>query len=565
MILNLPKKFPISKLEDFTFGGVDAQTDRLLEAKLCVCNISPIISFLNNDKSLLVGESGTGKTAVFKLISRGALNFKNEDSHRQVLISIDEKLLYATIKDQIQKIVSREITDESLKFRIVWEIYIIYRILLKLKELFLKELPPTLIKAISDLEAILDNRQKNFSIFEILSSIKHTVGCKIDHVGNVPNLYYSFQKTDNENSNKKEQEQVIFKIDFYKKEVQKFLVESRTILFVLIDKLDEFVIKEEYEIQKEMLQALLFTERDYLELNNIKLKIFLRADLFNKLDFEELGYDKVLSRMVELKWTDSDIRNLIARRIAYNLYKILDLKIFKIEINEENLFIDRESSEYESLAQNRGFFDHILKFIKTKIRKIRKRDLRNARRTSFNDEINEMFITSVFPRQVIHKAIGGKKDKIKFLTFLNSHFNLSTAYTTPRLIILYLEKCMSLTRLYYRENPDIELELDSNNEFPLIKIEFIAEAYFDLQNEIWGIFSKNCSSKWRIWFETFRKKRENKFSFNYNHLKKIISPEDEKDFREFLAFLSHLGLINCTNTSPDYSERRYLLPIIFRT
>ena len=62
MLMNLPKQFPIEKLDAFTFGRREAQTDELLAVEECVCQIEPIRKFLANRHSIVVGDRGVGKT-----------------------------------------------------------------------------------------------------------------------------------------------------------------------------------------------------------------------------------------------------------------------------------------------------------------------------------------------------------------------------------------------------------------------------------------------------------------------------------------------------------------------
>lgn len=57
MLRNLPKEFPIKKLEKFDFGGVEAKTDNLIENILGFCWTRPIYEFVKGKKTSLL-ESG---------------------------------------------------------------------------------------------------------------------------------------------------------------------------------------------------------------------------------------------------------------------------------------------------------------------------------------------------------------------------------------------------------------------------------------------------------------------------------------------------------------------------
>ena len=110
-----------------------------------------------------------------------------------------------------------------------------------------------------------------------------------------------------------------------------------------MDKLDEFVVKEAYSFQKMLIQGLLECERSYIRYENIKLKLFLRTDLFEKLNFESLGYEKVQYKKIDLIWNSQDIRKLISQRILLNYSELLGLKHLEFEIDKEKLYLDAKS------------------------------------------------------------------------------------------------------------------------------------------------------------------------------------------------------------------------------
>lgn len=96
---NLPAKFKVQSLASFTFGMPDGKDDPILEK--CALRISPIAEFLDENKSILVADRGTGKTAVFRLLSEGALRFSNPEKLSQLYVPIDEDLSYKTLRDHI--------------------------------------------------------------------------------------------------------------------------------------------------------------------------------------------------------------------------------------------------------------------------------------------------------------------------------------------------------------------------------------------------------------------------------------------------------------------------------
>ncbi len=114
MIINLPKRFPLNNLEKFTIGDVEPENDVWLHHKLGVCKINPAVEFLGK-KSLIVGQRGTGKTILFKLVSEGKLTFQRKKNYRDIILSIDENLDYAEMKNRISAVFHTAIKDDMVK------------------------------------------------------------------------------------------------------------------------------------------------------------------------------------------------------------------------------------------------------------------------------------------------------------------------------------------------------------------------------------------------------------------------------------------------------------------
>lgn len=585
MIINLPKTFPLHALEDFSFGDAEAKLDELLENPICFCKINGINEFLKGKKSIVVGERGSGKTALFRLVTNNKLNFKREKNEKHIIIPIEEELKYKSVKNQIISKILSYVKEDAVKYRIVWELFIMHHILADLSKEYPAIMPDSLAKAINDYESIFEVSSKKLSLFELWRAHKVTFGVKFDGLqGGVvtgPNFYSSLEPANAAPaSDSKEGNVITFHFDALKRDIQSFLDKMNASVYILIDKLDEFVIKEDYEIQKMMIQGLLSCERDYQNYSHVKLKIFIRNDLFQKIDFEELGYEKVISRKIDLIWNSSDIREFIARRIVFNIIKHMKLSYLAFSVEEEQLYIDEKSSDFTDIDDNVSLGDGVISrmisrtygklsniipgvLCKATSKKSNGRDKREARHVNFNDERNRQVITSIFPRKIKHKLSSGAVEEIEIFNYIETHFALNCGYTTPRIIIMFLEECMDHVREYYRGNPDITVELDDSNEFPLVKRDLITDAYNDVRNDISIAFGK-IDSKWESWYDLFRTRKGAKYTFTYKDMQKIIKTKSESELHRFLAFLSHIGYLQCVNPNANYPARSYKLPILFR-
>lgn len=574
MINNLPSKFPLDKLNGFTFGNVEGKVDNLLNDPICICRIKPIEEFLQGEKSLIVGERGVGKTALFRLIADRKLEFNNYTQSTYIIVPIDEELQYNIIKNKIKSQLHSSMDRDDAIFRIVWEMFIIYRIILRLKDDKYLSTNDTLNKISKEYEDVF-GKKKKLSLLELLSAQKKTVGMKVDTslTGNaVPNMYLSVepgQSGISENNGG-----ICLDLEMHKKEINTYLNEINANIVVLLDKIDEFVIKEEYEAQKQILQGLLLVERSYDDYNRIKLNIFLRSDLFMKLDFDELGYDKVASKKVMLNWSNDDIRAFIARRIYHNYSRCFDVQKMSITIDESKLYLDKNLFDINYIKESNktklGQFllkaERIVSCIASKIVKIlfkKCMDSRKGKTVSSMDEIHRQFITNIFPRIVNHTTNKGKVEEITLFDFFETHFSLGTGNTTPRLVVMYLDKCLENIKSYYKNNPADQSMLDEQNEYPLIKRAVMEISYKEFQDLAFITFAK-VSTKWERYVNLIKAKKGNKFTFSFNELKKMLAIDDISELNDLLAFLCHIGFFKCTNPASVHEERSYLLPIIFR-
>jgi len=557
MIINLPKQFPLEKLEHFTIGNVEPENDSLLDHTLGICKINPVLEFLRDKKSLIVGARGAGKSTLFKLIHERKLSFANREKGNDIILAIDESLDYIEIKNRVFESFHISAGDEGTKCRFFWEIYLLFRILILVETEF-ADLPEVLKKSLENIKLIMHYEDEKITILKFLKEMKWTGGFKImqtfEGASVTPHLSLEPSNTIGDT---KTHRTIKFNIESCKKELNSLLAAKERRLFVLLDGLDEFVTKEAFLSQKFLIQGLIECEKSYLKYDNIRLKIFLRSDLFDRIDYEALGAEKVLARKIDLVWTSQDIRKLIAQRITYNYLMLLQLRQLEFMIDEKRLYLD-ESSASDTETAKRTTKSVGSKLLGRLLGKVRVRDARSGRHINFNDETNREIMTSIFPRIIRHRTSRGNADDCELTDFCDSHLSLGKNILTPRIIIMFIEKCLEFTRNYYRDNPDIKVvELDKNNEYPLIKKSCVSNAYKEFRDELWESFYKNMPSMWKPFLNNLRRKRGTKYEFTYNDLGKIIGLNNVQQFRLFVVFLCHIGILESTSGI-------YRMPIVLR-
>lgn len=489
MITNLPKKLTTKFLDEFDVGSSEAVEDTLLN--LCYCDIEPISDFLAGNYEILYGAKGAGKTAVLTSIRSGKIKFKNEKKMKQIVVPIDQELEYCSIKSRLDKSLNSEIEDNDARYRFLWEIYILYRISLKIKERY-SNLPQDISKKLNELVGFFSGKNKTPTLFQFLTSSKRTVGFKLDSSPQglpVPDFYLSSepQKIVTDDS----LEVVTFNLGKYKDDLSKFVRKGNSIIYVLIDQLDDFVAKEEYNEQISLIQGLVKTTRSYSNHSGIKVKLFLRTELFRSLDFSQLGgYDKIEPRSIELRWSSCDIRNFLSLRIQYNLFKTLKIKHFKCSIDEHDPLLGGRRSS------GRRLFAFLKKHVPSVFGS--NRDQYDSRDITIKDQIRKEIITSIFPEEVNHYSLQGKEIRSDLFKYFEGHFSLASGETTPRIMLIFLKKVIAESKGYYAGNLTVEIPLNDQNRYPLIRRDHLCSAYAQLQITMKDIF-KGCitNKQWR--------------------------------------------------------------------
>ena len=93
--------------------------------------------------------------------------------------------------------------------------------------------------------------------------------------------------------------------------------DSGFVLWILLDRLDVAFV-ESPELEQNALRALFRVYVDFMEFENIQLKIFLRTDIWNRITSEGFREASHITRHVTISWDRSSLLNLIVRRTLHN-------------------------------------------------------------------------------------------------------------------------------------------------------------------------------------------------------------------------------------------------------
>jgi hypothetical protein len=573
MITNLPKIFKPNKLEDFSFGDVDAKRDDIIGNSFYITSIRAINPIKSGHYNLIVGERGTGKSALFRLFKEDKIKIQKENKQTYpIFIEADFDL--SAFSDFVSRKV-KNVTDNKIeilfKYQLVWELFLTYRLLYTIKiESGIKN---------SNIDQYYDSFKSSFgnntptNILDFLKSLKITIGAKTSSTTSDITLINTYTVIESgEQNNKKNVEIETLEMNLFemKNIINNILIENNVIIRVFIDKLDDFVVRNDYETQKAILQSLLYVEDSFFNTNNLKMYIFLRKDIFEKLDLNLLGSDKVESRKIDLIWTKKEICDFLGRRLFYNYMKVFKLNGLEFDIDDNAFTIDDKKSpsldDFKSETSS-AIINKLKKYIPSNIKnKLRKKyNHIKSRPIDLTEELNKEIILSIFPEKVLHKTANGKEEDIEFLDYIITHTALASGNTNPRMIILFMNIIFNNLCSYYKNNPDIKINISENGRYEIIPAKIISNSYEEFKNSIKDIF-RRMDKRWNDWFVKFQDVKGTRHSFKYIELyeKFGINKKKEEEFRRFLAFFVHSGLLGCPDSTKDYKLRKFIIPIVFR-
>lgn len=562
--------FNTDSLQHFHFGDPDASADDLLIH--CSQQIKGVPEFLSGSKNIVIGERGVGKSALFKLVAEGKFKIRpdlGDKPRKQLIVPINEELDYAAIANAIEGRYVQKGGKPFGKYRFLWELYILSNVV----EAVVREdgEDEELRVLRQDIEAFFGIPvARKFKFSEFVGGLKLTAGVKYDQIGNVtPSVSVEQGKLAEiglaDVSDKH--------ISSLKDRIRKCLKARKLVAIVLIDKIDDFVVGLEYEEQKKNIQALIDCTQA-MRLPELKLKIFLRADIFNRLDFEKIGYDKIVSQTIRLQWTPEDISQLVARRLAFNF---TEQKVPRPKWVFSDKWLDLDPSIKEgfkdAFRSNPDGMWQILKSLGTLFTLIvkmaihdKRRDSRAERQTSLNQEFFLRVIAFVFPSKVAFVGRTTKKLEVSIQQFLENYFKLGGDGPNPRLVLLFLTFAFEEAARYYSSNPDKKLvRANGNDEFEMILKGHVVRGYLRLQDTSRQTVIQ-MNARWRRqlqrMFAAMRADADER-ALTSARIRELCEWDlSDEEFDIFMAFYRHFGLFMVESEAVAPDRRLYSLPSI---
>lgn len=275
-------------------------------------------SLINGEKDIVAGDKGTGKTALFKILAQRAALIPE-------LNQVGVVPAFNTGGSPVfQQLAEGAVYSEG-QYRTIWKTYVLSLAGNWLLRTFEGQFTASMVK-LDALLRRLDLREsdgKPSTIFtRLVDLVKRLtapksvgVALSFDEAGlPVTTPQVEFGKPDADT------EKVVIRHSESLGLLNAALQEANLSVWLVLDRLDEaFTGYPQTEIPA--LRALFRTYLDLLEFDRIKLKMFVRKDLFRKITQGEGGFvnlTHINARKVEIVWADDDLLNLLIQRVKTN-------------------------------------------------------------------------------------------------------------------------------------------------------------------------------------------------------------------------------------------------------
>jgi hypothetical protein len=285
----------------------------------------PFRALTNNKADIVAGDKGTGKTAIFKILHA---RYKAMEKMKGIEV-------IPGFNPTGNPVFQRLAQDNSLssltegQYTSLWKAYILSLIGNWLLEIVdpattnLKKLDEMLVGT-----SLRSADHEPITIFSRLLNIIKTVktaGVALTMSESGIPIVTQQVEFGASNDSPKQTENILHEVAL--RLLDNCLAEVGVTIWVALDRLDE-AFQGFPAIETPALRALLRTYLDLLEFKHIRLKLFVRKDLFRKIikgGFVNLTH--INARKIEIIWDEDDLLNLLCQRIRENsdFTKILDL------------------------------------------------------------------------------------------------------------------------------------------------------------------------------------------------------------------------------------------------
>lgn len=456
--INQVPNFDYNELLTLSFGELEGEDDlHALSSSFIITN--SIFKLLRKNYNYILSPKGAGKSAIFNAFSNNLFDdelFKKDDYN---IIAINDSFVFEHSYLNPDRF-KHNLNDKNYTF--AWGLYLCAKMIGNINDKYKGSIHYSkLLEKLRQVESF----REDFDLYKIFDIIEN-LNLELNFSVNGQQLKLSPKLRSKKQKKKINLNQILIWLnEFYKSEGIKTLI--------LVDRVDNFVGKDEYKIQKKYVEGLVSSIEEIRRQSHIQPMLFLRTDLYHSLSIR-FEYDKAKARTLHLTWTHTEILRFIVNRLINNEYinKNYEPLLFQIFIEENN----KKIPKFE-------FLFGIFSFLRPK-----RQNINLVRNT--NHIIFERFIEVFFPTILNHIDDKGIKAEINFFEWIFTHFKDANGYINPRCLLYYFNCLMNTHFEAYDENIELQ-ESDyhckpKNGDFIHLNVfipEVIQQTYNDIQNE----------------------------------------------------------------------------------
>lgn len=532
-VKNKDKKinFEIEKLSEINFGKLEGERDPLLED--CFFPTKSVQKFLNGEYNYVLSPKGAGKSALFRAISNNYLaSYPNLFlSENFSVVSINEA--FGFDDDYLNQ--EKFKNDKRIELTISWALYIlsklIYDIITNHKD------KKNYDKFLTQISKVTELKDK-FNLYN-LSDILKSFEAEIQFMANGQEFSVSpkIKKTEKE-------KKIILNSHF--KEIDSFYKINNLKALIIIDRLDNFVQKEEYHTQRKYIQGLIDCVEEISLLKNIIPTVFLRTDLFYSYE-SDIEYDKIKDRAIELKWENGETLNFLVNRFLYDKFIYENFKDSLFEYIKDG----NEGKLIEFVKPKNIIQKIILFFSKNKSNQL-------DTTKPLNYTVSNKFLKIFFPEYI------EINEKEEFCHWIFNNLKDANGFINPRLLIYFFNTLMDKQYHYYNEFfPQIEHIKPNNNSTDIRYTIFnndVFKSTFDKikQDELMNIYLLLKKKSYQNLFKIINEKNHITGTFRYGDISLKNLDIEKEEFDSLLKYLKLLGYCQ------ESEKQKYLIPRIYQ-
>ena len=295
-------QFDINQLSNFSFGKLEGERDPFL--KDCFFPTKSVQKYLKETHNYVLSPKGAGKSALFRALTDNFLVDYFFDYSKYSIIPINEAFGFDDDYLDIKKFKE----DSRMKMTISWALFLLTSIINDIKNNHSEKLGYE--NLIDEIKSVSELKEK-FNLYDLTDLLK-SIEAAIEFTANGQ----EFSVAPKVKISKRKKKLVLNDIF---KSINKFYKQNDLTALILIDRLDNFVQKEAYSLQRKYIQGLFDCIEEMSLFSNINPTVFLRTDLFYSYE-SDLEYDKTTDRTIELKWENGETLNFVVNRLMNNDY-----------------------------------------------------------------------------------------------------------------------------------------------------------------------------------------------------------------------------------------------------